>query len=107
MDYKNKKELYQKIKRLLVKKVDPKTIFIFGSYANNTETENSDIDILIEKETTEPLYKRAVGIRSLLKEIDSPIDLLIYSPNEISQKLKNKYSIVYQAIHKGIKIYGK
>ncbi|MFA5879552.1 MAG: nucleotidyltransferase domain-containing protein [Candidatus Margulisiibacteriota bacterium] len=107
MNDKQKMKIFQKIKDILVAKINPNSIFIFGLFATNTETENSDIDILIEKETIEPFHRRSIGVRRLLKDIDFPFDLLIYSPEEIKQKRTSKYSVVYQALTKGIKIYEK
>lgn len=107
MNNKQKDQLYQKIREAIVPKINPNAIFIFGSFATNTETQNSDVDILIEKKSNEPFHKRSVGIRRLLKDFDIPFDLLVYTPQEIQQKQKNKYSVVYQAIKNGIKIYEK
>jgi uncharacterized protein len=41
-------EILQKHKVLLLQKYPIATIAIFGSYSRNSQTENSDIDILVE-----------------------------------------------------------
>lgn len=58
---KNHPELKQSI--LELKKLHAKLILIFGSYASETETKNSDLDVYIETESNE-LKKNAEKINS-------------------------------------------
>lgn len=74
MDFKQIKITLVKEKPLLEKKFHVKTIGIFGSYAREEQTENSDIDILVEfskpvgwefvdlKEHLEKLYGKQVDL---------------------------------------------
>lgn len=107
MTQEQKTGIYAEIKRRLITALNPGAIYIFGSFARDTETGNSDIDVLIEKETTLSLQKRTSEARRLLKGLPFPFDVLVYTPQEIRGKLSDKYSLVYQAVSEGIKIYEK
>ena len=42
----------------IASKFNPDKIILFGSYANGTQTDNSDLDLLIIQETDLPPQKR-------------------------------------------------
>lgn len=98
-----KQYIYQTIREKL-QPIHPNRITVFGSFAKNEDHSNSDIDLLIEMNTDLPFIKRTLGIRRLLKEIPYPFDLLIYTPEEVATKLKDSYSVVFQAYKEGIRI---
>ncbi|HAR62805.1 MAG: nucleotidyltransferase domain-containing protein [Candidatus Margulisiibacteriota bacterium] len=105
MNKKIKENLYHLIKERVVSGYDPRAIYIFGSFARGEETEMSDIDILIEKETDQKLPLRSSYVRSLLRGIAYPLDILVYTSKEINEKKNDQYSVVYNALVGGIKIY--
>jgi predicted nucleotidyltransferase len=75
-----------------LKASDPYKIVLFGSYANGSPDENSDIDIMVIldndhiSKTYEERLKKKVHIRSLLCEINRkiPLDILVYSKAELN-----------------------
>jgi predicted nucleotidyltransferase len=83
-----KVEIYNKIKDLkpeLYKKYFIKSIGIFGSFSNNTYTENSDIDILIELE--KPIGLNFFSLEIFLeKTLGRKIDLV--TKNALKESLK-------------------
>lgn len=107
MKVEEKELLLNEITNRLVKGLSPSAIYLFGSFASNTETEDSDIDILIEKATSKRKIDRYHSVRGLLKGLPYPFDLLIYTPSEIKDRSKDKYSVIYQALNNGKKLYEK
>lgn len=107
MTQEQKTGIYGEIRRRLVAALDPDAIYIFGSFARNTETTGSDIDVLIEKETTLSIQKRISEAGRLLKGLPFPFDVLVYTPQEMREKSNDKYTVVYQAVSEGVKIYEK
>ncbi len=95
------------IKNIIIEKLNPEKIILFGSYAKGVQDENSDLDILIViKDSNEPRFKRARGIRKNLWGItDIPKDILIYTSDEINYWLKIPFSFIYTIINEGKKIY--
>jgi predicted nucleotidyltransferase len=94
------------IKNILVKNYKPEKIIIFGSYANGKENINSDIDILIVKNTKKSFYKRSAEVRNLLKDFNFPLDIIIYTPEEIDKWINIKQSFISKIFNSGELIYG-
>ncbi len=81
----------------------PEKIILFGSYANNNANENSDVDLIIIKNTELPKQSRGREIRKYLFGSLVPMDIKVYTPDEYSNDLINPYSFLYNAV-KGSKI---
>ena len=64
--------------------------YIFGSFANNTHHNESDIDLLIVAKTDENFVKRNQKYSSLL-EIYAPMDIFVYTEEEFL-RMKNDHS---------------
>ena len=77
---------------------NPDKIFLFGSYANGKQSEDSDIDLLIIKETTEPRCKRSVEIQKLLKGSKLPVDIVVYTNDEFENGKRQSLSFINSAI---------
>ena len=82
----------------IVTNYNPEKILIFGSYAQDTATEISDLDLLIIKDTDLPQNKRNYEVRKLLKGVLFPIDILVYTPKEIELFRNEKFTFLYQAL---------
>jgi predicted nucleotidyltransferase len=93
----------------IVKKIaqfyNPDKIILFGSYAYGIPNENSDLDLLIIKDSDMPRPERSVEIRKMLFGSMVPMDLLVYTNSEINESKDKKHSFVYQAITKGKTLY--
>jgi len=98
-----------------LKPSDPYKIILFGSYANGTPNEHSDIDIMvildndhISKTYRERLDKE-IFIRNLVREINREVsmDILIYSKEELNIIKKNGNYFVEEIEKTGRVIYEK
>ena len=79
-------------------KVNPDKIFLIGSYASGQANEDSDIDLLVVKDTTEPRHKRSIEIQRLLIGSKLPVDILVYTNEEFEREKLINYSFVNTAI---------
>ena len=99
----------QEVLNMLVSKIadfsSPDKIILFGSYANGNANNNSDLDILVIKDSDKPRPERAAEIRKALFGFMIPMDILVYTNQEIKEALKNKYSFAYEAIKNGKVLY--
>ena len=68
-------EIREKIVKFLTKKYDLEAIIIFGSYARNTQNEESDIDIAIKSEKNVNIQETKIELEDLLKKDIDLIDL--------------------------------
>jgi predicted nucleotidyltransferase len=83
--------------------INPDKIYLFGSYANGQANDDSDIDLLVVKDTSEPKYKRSIELQRLLIGSKLPVDILVYTNEEFEKEKSVKYSFVNSAI-KGAKL---
>lgn len=83
----------------------PKKIILFGSFAFGKETKNSDIDLLIIKDTKKDYYKRIPEARSYLYNIDQAFDILVMTSNEIKKRLDIGDFFIKDIIDKGKLLY--
>lgn len=72
------------VQRLVVA-LAPEKILLFGSRARQTHRPDSDIDLLVVKESSEPRYKRAVPAYAALADLPVEVnaDVLVYTRQEI------------------------
>jgi len=94
---------------------DPYKIILFGSHANGTPNEHSDIDLMVildndhvSKTYQERLDKR-VYVRTLVLDINEevPLDLLVYSKAELEKVKKYGNTFVIDIEKTGKVIYEK
>jgi HEPN domain-containing protein len=67
----------------LVEKYDPERIILFGSHAKGNAREDSDLDLLIVKETSLRPVDRAVEAGLLVADRAVPLDVMVYTPREM------------------------
>lgn len=89
----------------IIEVYQPEKIILFGSYANGTAKESSDLDLLLVKQTNETPVDRATMIRKSLRSFLFPMDILVYTPEEIEHFKETKYSFVSQVLKSGKIIY--
>jgi predicted nucleotidyltransferase len=80
-------------KERLIRKYNIKTIALFGSHARNEQTEDSDIDILVE-------FTKNIGIKFI--DLADDLETIFGKKVDLVSKngLKNKY---YQQIYSDLK----
>ncbi|MFH1361784.1 MAG: nucleotidyltransferase domain-containing protein [bacterium] len=92
-------------------KIAPDKIFLFGSYAKGTQTETSDLDFFIIKETPLPRFKRALSLYSTGKSkkigANIGVDFIIYTPDEYEEQKNDLNSIVGEVKRTGKLVYDK
>jgi uncharacterized protein len=89
----------------IVEYYQPEKIILFRSYALGNANDNSDLDLLLIKETDELPINRAAGIRKALRDILLPIDILVYTPSEISKDIERKFTFIHDVIKSGKILY--
>jgi len=94
------------IKKRIVENYKPLKIILFGSYANGKEREDSDLDLLVIKNSKLPRHKRARKIRKYLWGItDIPKDILVYTVSEIKEWEKTKEAFITKIVKNGKVLY--
>ena len=86
-------------------KFNPDKIILFGSYANGTQHEDSDIDLLIFQETDLPMQKRGYDIRMSLIGSMMPFGILVYTKSEFEQENDRSFSFLKTAMKNSKLLY--
>ena len=89
----------------LVDVYDPERIILFGSHATGGARKGSDIDLLIVKETDQRPIDRRVEVERLLSDRQLPLDLLVYTPQELRDLFAAGSPFVEQVIESGRVLY--
>ena len=72
----------------LHQKFDIRQVGLFGSFARNEQTLNSDIDVLIELGTPSHIYEKKTGFRRYLEsQLGRPVDVV--RVNHINKSVRN------------------
>lgn len=89
-------------------KYQPLKIILFGSFASGRETEDSDIDLLIVKNTDARPIDRWIEVKRLLRDVARgvPVSPLVYTEEEIRGRIAMKDSFLSEIIEKGRALYG-
>ena len=107
----NKKEVQNKIIPSIIERLAreyvPEKIVLFGSYAYGNPDDDSDIDLLVVKKTSENSMERWLHVHKILIDFHSiSITPFIYTPEEINNRLKLKDFFIMEIIRKGKIMYG-
>ena len=105
MDKEGVEQVYRLLKRI-IDGLKPERIFLFGSHANGNDTTDSDIDILIIKESDERSVVRRGKVLQLIKGSGIPKDIFVLTPKEFEETKDQVGSIAYEASHYGKVVYG-
>lgn len=92
----------------IIKGYEPKKVILFGSYAHGEPTEDSDIDLLIIKNTDKRPIDRWVEVKRLLRDKSRtlPVSPLVYTEKEIEERMALKDFFIEEILGKGEVLYG-
>lgn len=102
------REIVREIVDRIVKGYRPKRIILFGSHAHGRPTEDSDIDLLIVKDTDKRPIDRWVEVKKLLRDLNEPVPVspLVYTEEEIEARTAMKDFFLEDIFEKGELLYG-
>ncbi len=102
------KEIINRIVEKIKREYQPDKIILFGSFAWGRPTKHSDIDLFIIKETRERHIDRSVRVAEILDEESwiFAIKPWVYTPGEVSQRLKIGDPFIKKILEKGKILYG-
>jgi len=97
-------DIVEKIK----KEYQPERIILFGTFAYGTPDRDSDIDLLIIKDTPERPIDRRVAVTRIVSDPKRlvPFEPIVLTPQEIAARLKIGDQFVKEILQKGEILYG-
>lgn len=101
------RKVIQNILKKLVAEYAPQKVILFGSYAYGSPGQDSDIDLLIIKETTERFIDRWVTVQGLLTGTHRflPLETLVLTPAEIENRIAIGDQFIAEILQKGEVLY--
>ncbi len=101
------KTAIQEVVDAIAEHFDPEKIVLFGSYARGNPKPDSDLDLLVVMDSSEPRHRRAAPIRLLFRPTRCPMDILVYTPEEIAYWNGTVNHIVTEALNTGRTLYAR
>ncbi len=98
-------DLIGDIVRRIVQTAQPEKIILFGSRARGDARPNSDFDVLVIKESSEPGYRRDAPLYVALAGLPVEVDVLVYTPEEVAEWAQVPQAFVTTATREGKTVY--
>ena len=99
-------EQIQEIVNKIVNGYNPKKIILFGSYATGNPGDDSDIDLLIIKDSNLSGIEQSRIVRKLFNKNYYPIDIIVKTSDEFDKYKDIIGTVIYSAHKYGKVIYG-
>lgn len=87
--------------RQIVVRLRPRVVYLFGSYAKGSATATSDLDLLAVVDTGLPAPWRAPDAPRYLPDSLVPLDLVVYTPEEMTEYARDPFSLVSSVLRHG------
>ena len=97
----------QNMLQKLVTEYAPKKVILFGSHAYGAPGPDSDIDLLIVKDTSERFIDRWVTVQRILTGTHRalPVETLVLTPQEIDHRLAAGDQFIVEILARGEVLY--
>lgn len=99
------KEIILRITEKIKEGYKPEKIILFGSYAKGRPERDSDIDLLVIKDTNYRRDERDREVRELLRDVKFPLDIFVYTPGEVEKFYNLKGSFIDGIFRNGVVLY--
>lgn len=102
------RQIIAKIVEKIVEDYHPQKVILFGSYAYGEPTEDSDVDLLIIKDTDKRPIDRWVEVKRMLRGISHavPVTPLVYTEKEIKERVAIKDFFLKEVLERGEVLHG-
>ena len=98
-------EKIQSAARLLGEAARPAKVVLFGSYARGESREDSDVDFLVIEPAIENRLEEIVRLRQVLRPFRIPVDILVYTEEEVRKRKDWCSGALYWALREGKVLY--
>jgi len=98
---------FDKIVKQVIAAYRPEKIILFGSYAYGKPNAESDLDLLIIKETSERFIDRWTNIRKIVSDPKRsiPFEPIVLTPREVDERLAMGDQFIEEIINGGEVLY--
>jgi predicted nucleotidyltransferase len=101
-------EIIEEVKNRLIKTYNPLEIYLFGSYAWGTPTDESDLDLLIVVEHSDlKRHQRSYAASDALFDMMIPKDVIVYTKEEFNKRSTDITTLCYKIKNEGKILYAR
>lgn len=96
----------EELKNQFVKRLSPIRIYLFGSFANGTNTKGSDFDfyIVVDDKVADLVEVTANAYKAIRSTKQRPVDIIVGTNSKFNER-KNMMSIENEVSKNGVLIY--
>jgi len=95
----------QSIVETIATRLSPRRIILFGSYARGEAKPDSDLDLFVELDFPLPGRSRSSQIKRVFDPYPCPMDIVVYSPEEVAYWKQAPASLVASVLREGKVLY--
>ena len=103
--FERESDLMNEIVRRILDVMHPLKIVLFGSRARGNPRLDSDIDLLIIADSDQPRPRRSAILYGALSDILIPMDIVVYTPQEVEEWSQVRQAFVTTALREGKVLY--
>lgn len=104
-----REEIYERIERyksLVVEKLKPQAVVLFGSFATGDVNEGSDVDILVIADFRQSFFDRIGLLMDLNDETGLPLEPVGYTPEEVRTMKERGNRFIDEVLATGKLLHG-
>src|SRR3990167_8810207 len=107
MDRRRVDNVLAQVVELLKSRYQPERIVLFGSWAYGEPSDDSDVDVLIVKQTNQPFHRRWAEVSQLLQPVIRGIDFspFVMTPREVAQRQRARDPFIEDILSRGETLY--
>lgn len=98
-------ETIEQVGESLGKAAHARKVILFGSHASGHAHADSDVDFLVIAESQLPRHKRSRDLYAMFHPYPFPMDILVYTPEEVDRQLRDPDSFVSSVLAEGKEVY--
>ncbi len=91
--------------RRIIAESCPSRIILFGSYARNEPSADSDLDLLVVVPVVADRREEMVRLQHRLRGLGIPVDVLVFSERQVAEWGDVRGTVLYPALREGIVLY--
>jgi predicted nucleotidyltransferase len=99
--------MLDKVVEALKSSYHPERVILFGSWAYGVPTAESDVDVLIVKDTDQPFHRRWADVYRLVQPLVKGVDFspFVMTPAEVAQRQRARDPILEEILTRGETLY--
>ena len=107
MDRRRVDSVLAQVVTVLKSRYQPERIVLFGSWAYGEPSDESDVDVLIVKQTNQPFHRRWAEVSQLLQPVIRGVDFspFVMTPQEVAQRQRARDPFIEDILSRGETLY--